>query len=73
MNYRFIINDFIVSFKQWIRNKGTVFWTLLFPILLILIFGAIFSGSDDVSYDLYVQDTDNSMSSSQFIGILKNI
>ena len=73
MNYRFIINDFIVSFKQWIRSRGTVFWTLLFPILLILIFGAIFSGTGDITYNLYVQDNDDSISSTQFIGILENI
>lgn len=73
MNPRFIIHDFKASFLQWMRSKGTVFWTLLFPILLILIFGAIFSGTDDISYDLYIQNHDDSSHSTIFIGILENI
>lgn len=73
MNHRFIITDFFLSFKQWMRSIGTVFWTLMFPILLILIFGAIFSGTDTVSYDLYIQDHDQSASSSQLISTLENI
>ena len=73
MNPRFIINDFMVSFKQWIRSKGTVFWTILFPILLISIFGAIFMESDSINYDLYVQNHDDSLHSQQLISILDDI
>jgi len=73
MNTKFIINDFTVSFKQWIRSKGTVFWTIFFPIVLISIFGAIFMESDSTSYDLYIQDLDGSAHSNQLISILENI
>lgn len=73
MNPRFILYDFHVSIKQWLRSKGTVFWTILFPVLLILIFGSIFSGTDEIKYDLYVQDFDNSLHSETFIEILQNI
>lgn len=73
MNPRFIFNDFIASMKQWMRSKGTVFWTILFPILLILIFGSIFSGSDEITYEFCVQDLDESTYSAQFIDILENI
>ena len=58
MNLKFIGIDFIASIKAWTRSPGTVFWTILFPVLLILIFGAIFSESDDVKYDLVVQNLD---------------
>ena len=67
MNSRFIIHDFIASLKTWMRSIGTVFWTILFPILLILIFGAIFSGANDIDYDLVVQDLDDSTGSVNFI------
>lgn len=67
MNLRFIIHDFKANLKQWIRSVGTVFWTILFPVLLIMIFGAIFSGSNNVSYDLIVQDLDDNDFSQSFI------
>jgi ABC-2 type transport system permease protein len=67
MNFRFIIADVKANFKSWIRSKGTVFWTLLFPVLLIMIFGSIFSGTDDISYDLVIQDLDQSDFSESFI------
>jgi len=58
MNLRFIKMDFTASVKSWSRSPGTVFWTILFPILLIMIFGAIFSGSNETRYDLIVQNLD---------------
>jgi ABC-2 type transport system permease protein len=72
MNPRFIIADVKASFKQWIRSKGTVFWTLLFPVLLILIFGSIFSGTGDVDYELVVQNQDTTPYSIGFIEQLEN-
>ena len=73
MNPRFIIIDFIASLRSWTRSIGTVFWTLLFPVLLIMIFGAIFSGANEVQYDLVVQDLDGSTFSEQFIDVLNKI
>lgn len=73
MNLKFIKTDLILGIKQWIRSPGTVFWTILFPILLILIFGAIFSSGTDVEFDLIVQDLDESTTSNEFVGILDNI
>jgi ABC-2 type transport system permease protein len=67
MNFRIILNDFIADLKTWYRSKGTMFWTIVFPIMLILIFGAIFSGSQNASYDLWIHDEDNSMFSQGFI------
>jgi ABC-2 type transport system permease protein len=72
MNFKFIVADLKVSFKQWKRSKGTVFWTILFPILLIFIFGSIFSGTGESSYDLVVQNHDETSQSSMFLEQLKN-
>jgi len=55
------------------RSTGTVFWTLMFPVLLILIFGAIFSGGTDVEFDLVLQDLDDSTFSKEFVSNIKNI
>ena len=53
--------------KQFFRSPGSVFWTIAFPVMLILIFGAIFAGNDISSYDLYVQDNDGTPASQLYI------
>jgi ABC-2 type transport system permease protein len=57
--------DFKYSMKSWYRSRGSMFWSLAFPIILILLFGAIFSGGD-TNYTLYVQDLDNTQMSTTF-------
>ena len=60
MNVKIIWMDFIYSVKGWYRSKGGMFWSLAFPVILILLFGAIFSGIGTSKYTLYVQDQDQS-------------
>ena len=43
--------------KSWFRSSSTIFWTIAFPILLIVLFGAIF-GNGSTRFDLYVQNRD---------------
>lgn len=52
-----ILLDLKACLKTFARNKSTIFWTLAFPSVLILIFGAIFSQST-MRNDLYVQNQD---------------
>ena len=59
-----------VNLKEFIRNKAAIFWTQMFPILLILLFGFIFSGQEDVTYDLPVQDLDGRELSTNLTDIL---
>jgi len=72
MRLRIVGMDVSFSLRSWWRSKGTVFWSLLFPIMLILIFGEIFSGTGTTAYPLYVQDFDHTAGSSQFLGVLNN-
>ena len=44
-------------FKSWYRSKSNIFWTIAFPLLLIVLFGAIF-GSGSTKFDLYFQNQD---------------
>jgi ABC-2 type transport system permease protein len=46
------------ALRVWFRSKHTLFWTFAFPILLMLLFGAIFSVSEDPRFDFYVQNQD---------------
>jgi ABC-2 type transport system permease protein len=43
---------------MWFRSKHTLFWTLAFPVLLILLFGSIFSVSQNPTLDLHLQNQD---------------
>ncbi len=70
MNFKIIAIDFYYNVRSWSRSRGTVFWSLLFPVMLILLFGAIFSGIGSSTYTLYIQDLDQSDMSEGFINIL---
>ena len=69
MRLEVIAASFKSDIKTFTRSKATLFWTLFFPIMLILIFGAIFTGSADVEYKLVVRDFDNSVTSNQMLEI----
>ena len=36
----------IANFREFVRERAALFWTFAFPILFILLFGAIFSGGN---------------------------
>jgi ABC-2 type transport system permease protein len=72
MRLEVIWASFFTDLKSFIRSKATLFWTLLFPVMLILMFGAIFSGVGDAEYDLVIVDFDNSITSKNFVYILNN-
>jgi ABC-2 type transport system permease protein len=46
------------ALRIWYRSKHTLFWTLAFPVLLMLLFGAIFSVSQNPTFDLHLQNQD---------------
>ena len=56
---------FIIRLKLFLRERKSFFWVLAFPIIVILIFGAIFSGN--MQYDLAVQNKDGSATSAAFV------
>lgn len=58
MKPRIIASDFAATMKSFFRNKGTLFFSFAFPVILILLFGAIFSGGGTGSYDLYIANYD---------------
>ena len=72
MNFRRIAANLNVDMKEWIRNKAAVFWTLAFPILLILLFGFIFTGEGETTYDLPIQDNDGGFWATNLTETLEN-
>lgn len=72
MKGKAILGDIEASLKNWYRNKAALFWTIAFPTLLILIFGAIFSGGGR-NFTLGVKDLDDSVASKYFIENISSI
>ena len=71
MNLRVVTANLVVSVKSFYRAKTVVFFRIAFPVLLILVFGTIFMDKDNVSFDLYVQDLDQTKSSAQLLKTLE--
>ncbi|UCE90992.1 MAG: ABC transporter permease [Methanobacteriota archaeon] len=65
-----IIADFIGFGKTYMRNVSGPFFAFVFPILLILVFGAIFSGDNLSSVGLPVQNLDDGPYSEVYIEVL---
>jgi ABC-2 type transport system permease protein len=62
--------NLVVSIKTFSREKSAMFFTIAFPIILILVFGTIFLNEDNLSFDLHVQDLDQTSSSAQLVKAL---
>ena len=43
---------YLANLKEFIRDRMAMFWTLAFPIFFIVIFGLIFSGVNDSTFDV---------------------
>ncbi len=69
------LSDLKLFSRGFLRNKIGLFFSLVFPIILILLFGSIFSGSGTNPIQVYVQNQDSSAPaspSSLFIKALNN-
>ena len=71
MNLRVVGATLFVKLISVYREKTTMFFTLAFPIILILVFGTIFMSEDNVNFHLCVQDLDQSKSSKESIAALE--
>jgi len=55
---RRVIADLKVTSRGFLRSREGVFFSLVFPVILMLIFGAIFSGGSSGPVTAYVQNND---------------
>lgn len=65
-----IVADLLAFGKQYMRSRVGAFFTFIFPILLILLFGAIFNQTNTSAIPLTTQDLDQSPVSAQFLNAL---
>jgi ABC-2 type transport system permease protein len=54
-----IYSDFKVFSRGYLRNKFGLFFGLIFPVILILIFGVIFAGGNTGKVNVYAQNLDS--------------
>jgi ABC-2 type transport system permease protein len=69
---RRIASDFRVFGRGYLRNPAGLFFGLIFPVILILIFGAIFSSGFSGTITAYVQNQDGGPYSTLFINQLNS-
>jgi ABC-2 type transport system permease protein len=65
-----ILADVVNFGRQYMRNVAGPFFAFAFPILLILVFGAIFTTDDPAKITLPVQDLDEGVYSDVYLQIL---
>jgi ABC-2 type transport system permease protein len=65
---RRILSDFKVFGRGYLRNPIGLFFGIVFPIILIVLFGAIFSGTSG-KIDVYVQNQDTAAVPPPFVNI----
>lgn len=70
MTARIIAANLVVRLKTFSREKSTMFFTIAFPVILVLVFGAIFTKPEHMNFDLPVQDLDQSTASAQLVASL---
>jgi len=67
-----ILADLRLFGRGYIRNAAGLFFGLIFPVVLILIFGAIFAENTG-AVTVYVQNQDSGPISDSFLGALNNV
>lgn len=59
----------VANIRSFVRDRAALFWTLAFPIVFVLLFGTIFSGTGTSSVKMGWVDEDGTQASAQLRGI----
>jgi ABC-2 type transport system permease protein len=62
---RALVQLTLANIRSFVRDRAAMFWTIAFPLIFILMFGAIFSGGDDPPRLFGWVDNDRSSQSAQ--------
>ncbi len=65
MNPARVVGYFKVFARVYVRRRIGVFFSLVFPVILILLFGAIYSSSGSEKVSVYVQNLDHGSNASE--------
>lgn len=67
VSFKRIFSDLSIFRREYLRNRTGFFFALVFPVILIIIFGAIFSGGSSGTISVYAQNNDTGPIGSQFL------
>jgi ABC-2 type transport system permease protein len=65
-----IAANLTVRVKSFYREKSAMFFTFAFPVILVLVFGTIFTKPEHLNFDLPVQDLSRSAASARLLDAL---
>ncbi len=64
---------YLASVKEFLRDRMALFWTLAFPILFILLFGVVFAGGGDASYNVGLAIEDQGAAGAQLADVIRSV
>jgi len=67
---RIIAANLVVRLKSFYRERSAMFFTFAFPVILVLVFGTIFTAPEHLNIELPVQDQSRSESSAKLLEAL---
>jgi ABC-2 type transport system permease protein len=70
MTPRIIAANLTVRLKSFYREKSAMFFTFAFPVILVLVFGTIFTKPEHLDFDLPVQNLSHSAASTRLLDAL---
>lgn len=70
MTPRIIAANLGVRLRSFFRERSAMFFTFAFPVILVLVFGTIFTKPEHLNLDLPVQDNSRSKASAQLLETL---
>jgi len=70
MTPRIIVANLGVRLKSFYRERSAMFFTFAFPVILVLVFGTIFTKPEHLNFDLPVQDLSRSEGSARLLEAL---
>lgn len=68
-----VIKLYVSSIREFVRDRGAVFWTLAFPLLFIVLFGVIFAGGGSANYTVGIVNQDNGQVGQQIVQAYSSI
>jgi ABC-2 type transport system permease protein len=67
------IQLYLASLKEFVRDRMTIFWTLAFPLVFVVMFGVLFSFGGDNRFDVGLVVEDQGATGQQVAGILRQV
>src|SRR5581483_9643255 len=67
------IQLYLASLKEFVRDRMSLFWTLAFPLVFVVMFGVLFSFNGDSQFDVGLVVEDQGQAGQQVAGFLRQV